>query len=95
VHDAEGLLVGGHRADGVDDHLRALPAGELADLLDALLAAGGDDVGGAELAVEPGALSPRRRYDRRARVTVLPPSSCRPRRSLRSTRTRGHRPAFT
>lgn len=40
--------------------VRALPAGELADLLDALLAAGGDDVGRAELAAELRALSPRR-----------------------------------
>ena len=34
----------------------AVPAGQLADLLDALLAALGNDVGGAELAAEVGAV---------------------------------------
>ena len=52
---AEGLLVGGHVADGLEDHVCAVAAGELADLGDAVLAAGGDDVGGAELPTEVGA----------------------------------------
>nr|WP_245806242.1 hypothetical protein [Cryptosporangium aurantiacum] len=36
-------------ADGFDDDVGALAAGQLAALLDAFLAALGDDVGGAEL----------------------------------------------
>jgi hypothetical protein len=38
-HHAKGLLVGGHRAVSVDNHVRALPTGEIADLLEALLVA--------------------------------------------------------
>ena len=53
--DADGLLVGGHVADGLEDDVGAVAAGELADLGDAFLAALGDDVGGAELAAEVGA----------------------------------------
>ncbi len=48
--DAVGLLVGGHVTDGLEDDVGALAAGELQDLRDALVAALGDDVGGAELA---------------------------------------------
>ena len=55
AHDAEGLLVGGHVPDGLEHDVGAVAAGELADRGDALLAAGGDDVGGAELAAEVGA----------------------------------------
>lgn len=32
-------------ADGFEDYVRAVPAGEIADRFDALLPAGGDDVG--------------------------------------------------
>ena len=51
----DSLLVGGHVADCLEDHVGAVAAGELADLGDAFLAAGGDDVGGAELAAQVGA----------------------------------------
>ena len=43
-------------ADGLEHGVGAVAAGELADLRDALLAALGDDVGGAELAAEVGAV---------------------------------------
>ena len=42
-------------ADGLEHHVGAVPAGELPDLGDALFAAFGDDVGGAELPAEVGA----------------------------------------
>ena len=53
--DPVGLLVGGHVADGLEHDVHALTVGELEHLGDALLAALGDDVGGAELATEVGA----------------------------------------
>ena len=40
-------------ADGLDDRVRAEPAGEVLDRPDAVVAALGDDVGGAELAGQP------------------------------------------
>src|SRR4051794_7062086 len=54
AHDAECLLVGGQVPDALQDRGAAVPTGELADRGDALLAAGGDDVRGAELAAEVG-----------------------------------------
>ena len=42
--------------DALEHGVGAVAAGELADLRDALLAALGDDVGGAELAAEVGAV---------------------------------------
>ena len=54
--DAERLLVGGHVADALEHGVGAVAAGELADLRDALLAALGDDVGGAELPAQVGAV---------------------------------------
>ena len=53
--DADGLLVGGHVADGFEHDVGAVAAGELADLGDSFVASFGDDVGGAELAAEVGA----------------------------------------
>ena len=55
AYDAERLLVGGHVPDGLEHDVGAVAAGELADSVDALLAALGDHVGGAELAAEVGA----------------------------------------
>ena len=55
-YDADRLLVGGHVPDGLEHHVGAVAAGEFADLRDAFLAARGDDVGGAELAAEVGAV---------------------------------------
>ena len=52
--DADGLLVGRHVADRLEDD-GAAAVGEVADLLRSLGAALGDDVGGAELAAEVGA----------------------------------------
>ena len=43
-------------ADGLHDDVGAVAAGQFADLVDALLAALGDDIGGAELAAEAGAV---------------------------------------
>ena len=53
--DAERLLVGRPVADALEHGVGAVAAGQLADLLDALLAALGDDVGGAELEAQVGA----------------------------------------
>ena len=50
--DADGLFVRRHVADGLQDDMGAVAAGELADLGDALLAALGDHVGRAELEAE-------------------------------------------
>src|SRR3954451_291238 len=55
ANDPECLLVGGHVAYGLEDHVRAVPARQLADLGDAFLVARGNDVGGAELPAELGA----------------------------------------
>src|SRR6185369_16734221 len=52
AHDPDSHLEGGLRADAFEDGVRALAAGQFADLRDALLAAFGDDVGRAELAAE-------------------------------------------
>jgi len=54
--DSDRLPVGGHVADGLDDHVRAVTARQVADLGDAFVAAGGDDVGGAELPAQIGAV---------------------------------------
>ncbi len=54
--DAEGLLVGGQVADALQDGVSAVAAGQLTDLLDAFGASFGDDVGGAELAAQIGAV---------------------------------------
>jgi hypothetical protein len=54
-HDGVRLLVGGHVADGLEDDVAALAAGELHDLRHALRSALGDHVGRAELAAEVGA----------------------------------------
>jgi len=42
-------------ADGFDDDLGAVAAGKVADLLDAVVAAFGDDMGGSEFTAEVGA----------------------------------------
>src|SRR3954469_12889911 len=55
AHDAEGLLVSGQVPDALQDGGAAVAAGELPNSGDALLAAGGDDVGGAELPAQVGA----------------------------------------
>ena len=52
--DADGLLVGGQVADGLED-LAGAALGEFQDGVDAVLAAFGDHVGGPELAAEVGA----------------------------------------
>ena len=46
--DADGLLVGGHVPDRLQDSARAVPTGELTDPGDSLLTPLGDHVGDAE-----------------------------------------------
>jgi hypothetical protein len=45
--DADHPLVGGQSPDGLDDDVGAVAASQVAHSGDALLAAGGDDVGGS------------------------------------------------
>src|SRR4051812_46422176 len=56
AHDAEGYVDGLLGADAFQHGVGAVAAGQLPDLGDAFLAAFGDDVGGAELAAEFGAV---------------------------------------
>jgi hypothetical protein len=51
---ADGLVVGRPVADGLEHDVGAVPAGQLTDPLDALVATFGDDVGGAELPAQVG-----------------------------------------
>src|SRR3954453_14396323 len=69
--DAEGLLVGGHVADGLEDGVHPVAAGELAVLRYAFLPASGNDVGGAEFAAQVSACRVTAHQDNLLRAEAL------------------------